>query len=89
MKARNLQNAIQNQRKLHLFTSNEDVSYESFPTVMLTTEPEKLGQIVAVNQAACNLFGYQKTEILNRNVKQIMPDLYAKHHNQFLESYQT
>ena len=87
MRARNLQNASQNVRRIHLFTSNEDVQYESFPTVMITSETDKLGHIVSLNQSVSNVTGYQKAELLNRNVKQIMPDIHAKYHNLFLENY--
>ena len=36
--------------------------------------------------SAASLFGYDKSEILNKKVNNLMPDLYARHHDDFLKS---
>ena len=63
----------------------EDLSNESLPTVMLHTEIDKLGLICNVNMGICSLLGYTKTDLLNRKVNILMPDVYSKHHDIFLE----
>ncbi len=40
-----------------------------------------------VNLAVVSLFGYTKSEIINRNVKLLMPNLYQVHHDSFIENY--
>lgn len=46
-----------------------------------------MGEITQVNMQACSLFGYQKIEMLGRNVKILMPAVYSKHHDSFIENY--
>lgn len=65
----------------------EDLSNESLGTVMLHSETDKLGVICNVNMALCSLLGYTKTDLLNRRVTILMPELYARYHDGFLESY--
>jgi hypothetical protein len=65
----------------------EDISNESLPTVMLHSENDKLGVICNVNMALCAMLGYTKTDLLNRKVNILMPDMYGRHHDSFLESY--
>lgn len=40
--------------------------------------------MIRVNPAALSLFGYAETELLGQNVKILMPDSYAEHHDQYL-----
>jgi PAS domain S-box-containing protein len=41
-----------------------------------------------VNLAAERIFGYNKGELVNRKVNDIMPKLFANHHDKILENYQ-
>lgn len=45
------------------------------------------GHIRMFNQAAESLFGYQRSEVLDRNVSLLMPDHYAKHHDAYIDNY--
>ncbi len=40
-----------------------------------------------MNQAACNLFGYYKSEVINRKVNLLMPSIHSKFHDSFLENF--
>jgi len=40
-----------------------------------------------VDIAAASLFGYDKNELTNKKVNEIMPPLYAKYHDKFLDNY--
>lgn len=37
--------------------------------------------------AAATLFGYNKTEILNRKINVLMPNIFAKNHDSFMERF--
>lgn len=55
----------------------------------LATDQMSLGQVDGLNMQACQLVGYQKIELIGRNVKILMPSMYAQHHDEFLENYLT
>ena len=45
------------------------------------------GSIATVNFATESLFGYEAKEIIGKNIRTLMPDNYAKQHDQFLKNY--
>lgn len=47
----------------------------------------KIGTILYVNQAFCHEFQYKKEEILNQNIKILIPPEIAVHHDEYLASY--
>ncbi|HVK98660.1 MAG TPA: MHYT domain-containing protein, partial [Dongiaceae bacterium] len=47
----------------------------------------KKGLIMAANQAAERIFGWQNEELLGRNVSMLMPDPFRSHHDGYLENY--
>lgn len=47
-----------------------------------------LGQILEVNRYACDMFGYQRAELVGNNVSMLMPSRFGKHHNDYLAAYQ-
>jgi PAS domain S-box-containing protein len=53
------------------------------PTVAADTK----GNILGFNSAAEKLFGYRRDEIIGKNVKILMPDNYASHHDRYLLQY--
>ncbi|KAL4432303.1 hypothetical protein ABPG74_011062 [Tetrahymena malaccensis] len=64
-----------------------DLSSESKPTIFISAEDDSFGIITNINLAASGQLGYNKMEILNRNVKVLMPQMYSKFHDNFLETY--
>lgn len=46
------------------------------------------GEVLSVNIAAEQIFGYTSAELLNNNVKMIMPQEHAQNHDQYLANYQ-
>lgn len=47
------------------------------------------GIIENINQAAVHLFGYDKTELIGRNVAILMPEPDHGHHQQYIENYKS
>lgn len=45
------------------------------------------GLVTTFNPAAERIFGYTETEILGRNIKELMPPTYREHHDGYLASY--
>jgi PAS domain S-box-containing protein len=87
-KARNLVNINANKKINGVnFTGNEDIGDTSVATIVVTSDPEKLGIITSINLACSSVFGYTKSELINRNIKIMMPQIYAKNHDKFLEAY--
>lgn len=48
---------------------------------------DQRGTILRVNGAVARLFGYHQEELLNRNIKILMPEKYGAHHDGYLEQY--
>lgn len=45
------------------------------------------GQVLSINPAAERMFGYAAAEVLGHNVKMLMPESYAQHHDGYLRRY--
>ncbi|MDF1761523.1 MAG: PAS domain S-box protein [Coxiellaceae bacterium] len=43
--------------------------------------------ILSFNASAEKMFGYKAEEVIGKNVKMIMPDKYATHHEQYVQNY--
>ena len=48
---------------------------------------DRRGRIVAVNPAAESIFGYSEYELVDRNVKVLMPERYALNHDSYIKNY--
>ena len=66
---------------------NSENNCDATPTVWVSGEQDKFGVITGINLAAASLFGYSKTELVNRKVQILMPEVYGKHHDLLLEHY--
>jgi PAS domain S-box-containing protein len=45
------------------------------------------GMMEMVNQAAADLFGYEKAEMLGQNIKMLMPQPHRREHDQYINNY--
>lgn len=49
----------------------------------------KRGLIESINPAAASLFGYNEAEVINQNIKILMPEPYHAKHDSYIHNYQT
>lgn len=75
-----------NRRKMQAMnTSNISVvSPDGTPCIYISGQQNKAGIITQCNLAVCRLFGYTKKELMGNNIKILMPEMYAEHHQEFL-----
>ena len=87
--ARNMMNLNSNKKAINMvnMNNNDDFSNEATPTIFISGEQEKFAFITGINLAAASLFGYNKTELINRKVNVLMPQVYSKYHDSFIENY--
>ena len=48
---------------------------------------DECGSVIVFNPACERLFGYSANEVIGRNVKMLMPPIYADEHDQYLKKY--
>ena len=71
-KARLLMSNKDKQINLISWNNSEDCD-DATPMIIMATEGEKMGVISQVNLTAASMFGYSKTELINRKVNVLMP----------------
>ena len=54
-----------------------DFANESTGLVSVSGEDVAFGRVIALNMSASKIFGYSKSELVNRKVNVIMPNLYS------------
>ena len=85
-KARSIANVHYKKIKFANFNF-DDISNNSNAMLIVSGEPEKLGTVISVNLACSTMFGYGKSEMINRDIKVFMPNIIAKIHDHYLEQY--
>lgn len=58
---------------------------EAAPDAIITIDER--GRMVSANPATERLFGYERSELIGRNVSMLMPDPDRQHHDQYLRNY--
>ncbi|EGR33844.1 PAS domain S-box family protein, partial [Ichthyophthirius multifiliis] len=81
------QNLINKKDYYFNIQSDFNIDNQEDGIIFITIEEEKLGQIIACNLNAGCLFGYQKEEIINKNVNLLQPFLYGKYHDDILKYF--
>ncbi|MBQ4837272.1 hybrid sensor histidine kinase/response regulator [Pseudoalteromonas luteoviolacea] len=72
---------------LELKEAEKDEVLQSMVDPVITINDR--GQILTFNKAAEVAFQYQAQSVIGKNVKTLMPDEFAKHHDQFISNYMT
>lgn len=76
------------QRERNKMVDNlDDISNDAIPLIVALTESDKLGIIYNANKAMCSLVGYTKTDLMNRKINILQPDMFSKMHDLVLEQY--
>ncbi len=66
-------------------TRQVEAMYDAAVNAILTIDPR--GTIQSINAATTRLLGYERDELIGSNIRIIMPEPYASHHDAYLESY--
>lgn len=66
---------------------SQDLSTEARPTIVISAEDDSFGLVSNLNLAATAALGYNKMEVINKNINNIMPHIYSVKHDTFLENY--
>lgn len=64
-----------------------DFPNESTALISISAEDMTFARIIGLNMSASKMFGYSKSELLNRRVNILMPNIFAQQHDFFLETY--
>lgn len=48
---------------------------------------ESVGKILKTSQGLSTVFGYSKTEVIGHSINILMPTLFSKKHNDFMERF--
>ncbi|EGR29625.1 PAS domain S-box family protein [Ichthyophthirius multifiliis] len=77
-----------NRRDFHFnYSIEQNLDGNQDAMIFMTLDEDRIGQIISTNLSCVSLFGYAKTELLNKNVSFLMPFVYAKYHDQILKRY--
>ena len=77
-----------NKKSLGKLIKSIDVPFaDNTAIVHISGNRDDNGKILKTNQGLSKLFGYTKTEVVGHSVNILMPSLFAKHHNIFLERF--
>jgi len=77
--------------KLRVDMGGGDISgggmQDGSPLVYLSGETDRMGHISNLNLSACRIFGYfRREDLLNQNVKILMPSIYAHRHDEIVRN---
>ncbi|CAD8184023.1 unnamed protein product [Paramecium octaurelia] len=65
----------------------EEISNQPDPIIVIQSHLGQESRIMNINKSFCSLLGYSKTDLINRTLNEIMPDIYTFKHNQCIENY--
>ena len=81
--------SLENEKKLTIISKKEKASRaileNSVDAVIVINHK---GIVQFFNRSAEKLWGYNKNEVLNKNIKMLMPEKFAKEHDEYLKKYQ-
>lgn len=64
-----------------------DFPNESTALISISAEDMTFSRIIGLNMSASKIFGYSKSELINRKVNVLMPNMFSAQHDYFLETY--
>ncbi len=77
-----------NKKSIDELIKSSDILFADDTVVLhISGNKETGGRIVKTNQGLTKIFGYSKTEVMGHFINILMPSIFAKRHNEFLEKY--
>eukprot|EP01022_Parablepharisma_sp_SALTPOND_P025580 TRINITY_DN59_c0_g4_i1.p1 TRINITY_DN59_c0_g4~~TRINITY_DN59_c0_g4_i1.p1 ORF type:complete len:1310 (-),score=185.18 TRINITY_DN59_c0_g4_i1:24185-28114(-) len=77
-----------NKKSLDELVKSSDILFADDTVVIhISGNKETAGRIVKTNQGLSKIFGYTKSEVMGHFVNILMPSIFAKRHNEFLEKF--
>ena len=64
-----------------------DFPNESTALISISAEDITFARIIGLNMSASKMFGYSKSELINRKVNILMPNMFSQYHDMFVEQY--
>ncbi|CAD8074840.1 unnamed protein product [Paramecium sonneborni] len=64
----------------------EEICNQSTPTLVALAQFQKIN-IYTVNKSLCSLLGFSKTDLIDRSINQIIPNIFVEKHNECLELF--
>jgi hypothetical protein len=70
---------------ISMLSTDQDLSELFLPTIAISGQFENIGQIIKLNTSAAMLFKYNPSELMGKNIKMLIPSIYNRFHNAYLE----
>ena len=81
-------NGFDKQRWMNAIDSLKNESIELIDSIIDSTiTADGNGMILAVNKKACEMFGYDREELIGKDIKLIMGNHVSKNHDMYLNDY--
>ena len=88
LSSRNRAKVSTNKKSIDELVKSSDILFADDTVVLhISGNKETGGRIVKTNQGLTKIFGYSKTEVMGHFVNILMPSIFAKKHNEFLEKF--
>lgn len=73
------------EQKLHNMVNFQEAILNNLGEALIIID--RKGVIQRFSTDATNIFGYQEQEVVGQNIKMLMPQAFAKHHDRYLDDY--
>ncbi|KRX06429.1 PAS domain [Pseudocohnilembus persalinus] len=75
-----------NNGSISIILNLEDIVEQQDATIVISAEQQTFSQIIGINQSACSLFGYQNFQLLNKDIKVLMPNAIKQVYDKILQN---
>ncbi|KAL4509532.1 hypothetical protein ABPG73_022748 [Tetrahymena malaccensis] len=56
-------------------------------SIVISSQEENFANIIEINQEMLKIIGFTKSQVLLKNISFLIPDIWQKHHNQFIDLF--
>lgn len=79
----NLTQSINEENLCHIDLKRMFV-HDDYPFIIFSAMPKSLGIITHISMSLCSLFGYEKEELIGKQIETLLPGIYTQAHQRFL-----